>query len=158
MACLCVSILTSPLVCFLLDSGQWTHPSSSCRSARSTRVPGRLQGQIIHISLILIRRNAFYVYNKNMKSARAQHTCKWDTCYFFLSDCLVKNRAPKGMCQTHSYAVKGNLHFLRAGLRQQLWKFALSSLLHATINHSLFFFAFPEMIPQPKTVDNILLF
>lgn len=58
----------------------------------------------------------------------------------FFSDCLVKNRAPKGMCQTHSYAVKGNLHFLRAGLRQQLWKFALSSLLHATINHSLFSF------------------
>ncbi len=62
-ACVCVT-LTSPPVCCLWNSGQWTHPSSSCRSARSTRVPGRLQGQIIHISLILIRKNAFCVYNK----------------------------------------------------------------------------------------------
>ncbi len=60
---LCVT-LTSPPVCCLWNSGQWTLPSSSCRSARSTRVPGRLQGQIIHISLILIRKNAFCVYNK----------------------------------------------------------------------------------------------
>ncbi len=63
MGCLCVT-LTSPPVCCLWNSGQWTLPSSSCRSARSTRVPGRLQGQIIHISLILIRKNAFCVYNK----------------------------------------------------------------------------------------------
>lgn len=78
--------------------------------------------------------------------------------FFPFENCLVKNRAPKGMCQTHSYAVKGNLHFLRAGLRQQLWKFPLKQPTSRDNQSLPFFFAFPEMIPQPKTVDNILLF
>lgn len=57
---------------------------------------------------------------KQRVSTRPERFMNDKSLIFPSRDCLVKNRAPNGMCQTHSYALKGNLNFLRAGLRQQL--------------------------------------